>query len=236
MRLGVWLGCHTRDFLEDLKRTYLELLGELGVDYAVVDSGDFCCGYPAELAGDEESAARASRRALELALEAGVERVVTPCPGCYRRLSSAWSGSGVRVEHLVQLLDETSSRWRSGLAPLKIRVAYHDPCDLGRGMGVYDQPRRVIEAIPGVELVELELNRDRSTCCGGGGLLFTIEPELSVEIALEKIEREVVPLGVDCLATACPTCRRVLSYAAERAGSGVEVVDVAELVYRALRG
>jgi len=235
LKLGIWLGCHVRDLLDGLRQTYLALLDRLGFDYAVVDSGDFCCGYPAELLGDLESASRASERALELVKEAGVSRVVTPCPGCYRRLSLSWR-SRVQIAHLVQFLAETLSEWRGELNRLEARVAYHDPCDLGRRSGIYEEPRRILESIPGLELVELELNREECTCCGGGGMLFAVEPELSIEIALEKIESEVLPLGVDYLATACPTCFRVLSYAAERAGADVEVVDLAELVYRALAG
>ena len=234
MTVGIWLGCHTRDLLENLKQIYLDLLNELGFEYKIVDYSNVCCGYPADLMGADEAALEASKKALKLALDAKVEKVVTPCPGCYRHLSVNW-GQEMPIEHLTQFLAGNVEKLRNKLKPLNARIAYHDPCDLGRHCGIYEEPRRILEAIQGIELVELEKNREKCTCCGGGGLLFAVEPELSLRIAMRKFEEEIKPLKIDYLATACPTCYRILSYAVERTEFKGEVVDIAELLYKSLK-
>jgi len=196
-----------------------------------LDKGDFCCGYPAELAGFRKAAIKNRREVFQHALKEKVEEIVTPCPGCYKWLSEK---SKIKVKHIMCFLSENIEKWSSKLKPLNIRVVYHDPCELGRYHSIYDEPREILKAIPGLELIEFKFNRDKCTCCGGGGLLFAIEPELSLGVALQKIKSEVEPLNVDYIVSACPTCYRVFSYAIEKAESQVKMADLAEILSKAL--
>ncbi len=112
-------------------------------------------------------------------------------------------------------------------------VTYHDPCDLGRGGQVYEKPRRVIRSIPGIRLVEMERNRDKCTCCGGGGNLEMIDKDLSAAIAGKKIE-EALATGAEAVITACQQCVRTMNTYVKRNKIQLEVMDVTQLIERAL--
>jgi Fe-S oxidoreductase len=108
------------------------------------------------------------------------------------------------------------------------RVAYHDPCSLGRRARVFDAPRAVIEATTGLPVLEFFHSREIAECCGDGGLLPEVDPKLAERMATAQLER--LPAGAATLVTACPGCRAQLGVAAERAGGSVEVIDLSELV------
>jgi len=126
---------------------------------------------------------------------------------------------------------------RANRVPLKelaMTVTYHDPCDLGRGARVFDEPREVIRSIPGVTLVELPRHRENCQCCGGGGNLEMIDAKLSTEIAKKKIE-EVLSTGADAVVTSCQQCVRTMTTYAKRNKVPLDVMDITELVNRALK-
>jgi len=113
-------------------------------------------------------------------------------------------------------------------------VTYHDPCDLGRGSGVFEAPREVIRSIPGVKLVELSSNRENCLCCGGGGSLEMFDPELTAEIARHKVE-QILETGAEAVVTACQQCVRTMTAHVRRNHIEIEVLDLTELVHRALK-
>ncbi|MGE5619159.1 MAG: (Fe-S)-binding protein [Sphingomonadaceae bacterium] len=108
-------------------------------------------------------------------------------------------------------------------------VTYHDPCDLARNGGVYDAPRRLLETLPGVRLVEVHEGRERGECCGGGGDLEMVDPLLAGRVAARRVA-QLASTGAGTIVTACPQCVRTLAQGAEASASGVEVVDVVELL------
>jgi heterodisulfide reductase subunit D len=114
-----------------------------------------------------------------------------------------------------------------------LTVTYHDPCDLGRGSREYEAPREVINSIPGVNLVEMDHNQENCLCCGGGGNLEMIDSGLSSEIAKAKIE-EVLATGAETVVTACQQCVRTMSTYARRNKIKLEVMDIVQLIQRAL--
>ena len=142
--------------------------------------------------------------------------------------------------HLVEFLDLLIEEGRLPLAKEgKVRmVAYHDACDLGRHCGVYDAPRRVLSALPGVVLEEFPTSRERADCCGGGGALRAFDTDAASKIARTRLEGLVE--GVDAVASGCPSCKGSLRLAATaRAREGaprLRVVDVVELVAASLGG
>jgi len=107
---------------------------------------------------------------------------------------------------------------------------WHDPCDLGRHCGVYEPPRNVLRAIPGLELRELPLNREHAICCGGGGGLMMYDIDLSNRMAGSKFVDEISPLGIDGVVTGCPACILSLRNAARSAGKEIAVYDLSEIV------
>jgi heterodisulfide reductase subunit D len=112
-------------------------------------------------------------------------------------------------------------------------VTYHDPCDLGRNSGVYDAPRNILRQIPGLKLVELENNRQLCNCCGGGGDLEMIDPELSAAIAERKIQ-EIQDTEAEVVVTSCQQCIRTISGYARKHEIDLKVMDITEVVLEAM--
>ena len=112
-------------------------------------------------------------------------------------------------------------------------VTFHDPCDLGRNGGVFDAPREIIRAIPGISLVELAGNRAQSICCGGGGNLEMTNPDLAGTIAARKLD-DIEKTGADTVVTACQQCIRTIKGTARKQKRNLDVVDITDLVIEAL--
>jgi heterodisulfide reductase subunit D len=139
------------------------------------------------------------------------------------------------ITHASQYLMRLVRENRIPLKKLPMTVTYHDPCDLGRGARVFDEPRDVIRSIPGVRFVELPKNRENCQCCGGGGNLEMIDAELSAEIAKRKIE-EVISTGAEAVVTSCQQCVRTMMTYVRRNKVPVEVLDITQLIHKALKG
>ena len=201
--LAFFPGCAMSYFERDSAGAFVDLLESLGVGFSVVDG--VCCGGPLDVLGlspPPHSIAR-NQEAVEAT---GARTLVATCPRCVHRLSSDLVG--IEVEHslttLGRLLPGTEV-----LASIRERLAgrvvtYHDPCELGRYRGRYDDARRLMELV-GVELVEMEHSRERSACCGAGGGLRGVNPRLSREISRRRVA-EAVATGAGTLLTECPSC------------------------------
>jgi heterodisulfide reductase subunit D len=137
------------------------------------------------------------------------------------------------ISHATQFLMELIRKDRVPLRELPMVVTYHDPCDLGRGSRVFEEPREVIRAIPGVRLVELPRNRENCQCCGGGGNLEMIDSKLAGKIAEKKIE-EVLTTGADAVVTACQQCLRTMMTYVRRQKIKIGVFDITQLIQMAL--
>ncbi len=139
---------------------------------------------------------------------------------------------GMDVKHVLQVIAESIPP-----ANLNIRVTYHDPCDLARGMKIIDEPRKILEKL-GVEIVEMENSKLQSRCCGGGGGILISDPFLSDRIAKKRIE-EALNTGVDTLVTSCPTCEQVLKKAAaeisETGGKSIVVRNLVDVIWKGVK-
>ena len=135
--------------------------------------------------------------------------------------------------HSTEYLSKRIKDHRIELAPINMKVTYHDPCHLGRHAKIYEAPREVLRSIPGLELAEMSRSHDLSRCCGGGGGVKTAYPEASLAIAKKRL-RDAEATGADALVTACPFCVQSLRAAAEATGSKMEVLPLEVLVWRSL--
>lgn len=218
-----------------LPQTLVPLLQGLGLRVATLGPEEVCCGFPLYTSGQADEALTLARRNQELIQASGARMVVTSCPSCYHTLHDwypQWLGSelGLPVLHAAELLAERIGELKLGPVPLK--VTYHDPCDLGRLSGIYELPRQVLRAIPGLELVEMADNRERSLCCGGGGDVEMARPELTQAIADRRFA-QAMETGAQAIVTACPQCKRTLSAAARRARQRMPTLDLAEVLEQA---
>jgi Fe-S oxidoreductase len=165
--------------------------------------------------------------------ETGASRVVTTSPHCFNALRCEYGLDGIAIQHYTQLLAELLDGGNLRLAgTVAYKVTYHDPCFLGKQNGVYDEPRAVLSAIPGLTLVEMDRSRERSLCCeGGGGRMWAEGTNLQERLAGRRVV-EALETGAEVLAVACPFCLLTLEDAVKVAGldDRLQVMDIMELV------
>jgi glycolate oxidase subunit GlcD len=220
----------------------MEFMDKVGVNYSVLGEREVCCGYVAHLIGAEEAFQECMDKNIAIFSELSPQLIVTTCAGCHRTLRDLYrehSGFDVEVLHAVEYMDRLISDGElrfQGEFPMK--VIYHDPCDIGRHMGIYEPPRNVLQAIPGLDLMEFGLNRALAKCCGGGGGLKGFDGELSSVLA-EKRVAEAMDLGAEVIVSACPTCKSNLKLATAKLQrerkQRMKVMDITEVVAEALR-
>lgn len=210
-----------------------EILDGSGVDFTLLGKEEWCCGFPLVGAGLREFLESFIEHNLSAVRARGAKKVVFACPSCFQMWREHYPPE-FPIAHASQLLEELVEAGRVPLKELNLTVTYHDPCDLGRGARVFEEPRRLIRSIPGVRLVELPRNRENCQCCGGGGNLEMIDAKLSSEIAKRKIE-EVLGTGAQTVVTSCQQCVRTMTTYVKRNKVPIEVMDVTQLVRKALK-
>ncbi|MEW6033684.1 MAG: (Fe-S)-binding protein [Chloroflexota bacterium] len=222
-----------------IARATVRVLQKAGVDFGILGSAEVCCGESARKAGNESLFRSLAQTNIESFGRNGVTRVLTSSPHCYYSFRNEYPqlGAAFEVVHFTQYLWGLVSQGRLKFSRgTKLRVAYHDPCYLGRHSGVYDEPRRVLGSIPGVELVELPDSRETALCCGGGGGRIWMETKVGERFSDIRLE-QTRSVGAELLVTACPYCLLNLdaSVAAGAEGrGGVGVKDISELVAEAV--
>jgi heterodisulfide reductase subunit D len=162
----------------------------------------------------------------------GAREVVFSCPTCYCTWKDYYK-TDLALYHSTEFLDKMIGEGRVPLKETTATVTYHDPCDLGRNSGVFDAPRRILKAVPGLKLVELENNRLKSVCCGGGGNVEMVDPDLSGAVAQKKLE-EIQRTGAKIVVTSCQQCVRTIKGKARKQKLDLEVMDVTELILKAM--
>jgi heterodisulfide reductase subunit D len=164
--------------------------------------------------------------------DVGAKAVVFTCPSCYHTWKHLYAPN-VKLYHASQMLDKMIKEQQIDLKEINATVTFHDPCDLGRNSGVFEEPRNVLKAIPGLELVELAHNRELSMCCGGGGNVEMVNPELSAKVAQMKLD-EIADTGADMVVSSCQQCLRTIATRARRQKINLVVKDLTELVAEAM--
>jgi heterodisulfide reductase subunit D len=210
-----------------------EIMDVSGVDFTLLGEEEWCCGFPLLGAGLMEMFEEFRAQNLAAVKAKGARTVVFACPSCYQM----WREHYRTDLELLSAPEFLLRRVREGKLPLQelpLTVTYHDPCDLGRGARVFEEPREVIRAIPGVRLVELPHSRENCMCCGGGGNLEMVDPDLAAKIAKAKID-EVLSTGAQAVVTACQQCVRTMMSYVKRNKIQLEVLDIVQLVRRALK-
>ena len=225
--------------LQKIARAVAGVLDKAGVDYQTLGDKESCCGDVVYQVGEEGFLEELVAGNIKTLGEAG-ETVVTISPHCYNMFESVYPryGKSIPAVHYTQLLAElvdAGALKPDGGHSEPVTVTYHDPCYLGRYHHVYEQPRKVIESIPKVTMVEMKENRGNATCCGGGGgLMWT---EFDGERPSRRRVAQAAESGASLMATACPYCVLNFEDAARTEGLGqVRVADVAEILNRALGG
>ena len=214
----------------------VEILERAGVDFMTLGGEEWCCGFPLVIAGMGDAATESVRHNVEAVRGTGARQLVAACPSCYHSWKHEYphilgEPLGFEVLHSTQMLEDLVGAGRIPLEPLEQTVTFHDPCDLGRTSGIYDAPRNIVAAIPGVTLVEMEHHHEYSLCCGGGGDVEMADADLVAAVAKSRVQ-EAEATGAKVLLSACQQCKRTLAGAARREKIRIRVMDVIELLAR----
>ncbi|HIE39039.1 MAG TPA: (Fe-S)-binding protein [Anaerolineales bacterium] len=218
----------------EVARNTVRLLNRLGIT-PVVSDDERCCGSDLLLNGDEVGFRRLAELNVRTIAESGAKRVIFSCPECYNAFRNDYprviGPLPFEVVHLTELLAEHVGEL--GLGGLEETVTYHDPCRLGRYQGIYEEPRALIQAIPGLELVEMRKNRAQGLCCGTTGWVNCGQCAKGIQITRL---RQAQATGATRMITACPKCRIHFTCALNDVGEEIpiEVEDLTGLLARSM--
>lgn len=222
----LFVGCVTVRHFPDNVRDAVRLLSRIGVRARVYRADALCSGYPALAMGLPQEARRLA--GIHAKALAGAGRIVAGCPACVHMLRNVYPKFGVRLRaevfHVAEILGE---RLKSGALHIARRkgppILYHDPCHLGRTLGVYDAPRQLLAHARETPVFEFPWNRRNAECGGGGGVLPLVMPEVALRIARNRLAQ--APSAEAELVTACPSCLRMFQRAGRPARDLVNVLE-----------
>lgn len=229
-------GCSTSLIFPENAARSVRLIRACGVEPAYLGASERCCGSTVRKLGEESLARRKAEECFADFRKAGARVVVTSCPGCASALnhfSDVVDRYGVKVQHISQFLAERLELSRLGAVEDLGSVSYHDPCDLGRALGEYEAPRKLLETAMGTPVVEMERSRELSACCGSGSGVKSAYPALAAEIGTERVMMARA-VGADTLVTACPWCVQNLRDC-QNGTDTMRVLDLVEVLDSALR-
>ncbi len=234
-----YVGC-TASYDPNMKHLAVNtarILSKAGINFGIQGKNEKCCCSTLLRMGERDIAMELVQDNIKAFNELGVSTIVTSCAGCYKTVSQDYpqiADLNPEVLHTVQYLDRLIQEGKLEFKiDVNMRVTYHDPCHLGKHSEVIDAPRRVLNAIPGVELVEMKRHGVESWCCGAGGGVRTAFLDWATESAAERV-REAESTGVDTLVSACPFCYQNIDTAIKSIGSKIKMVDIVEIVEKAI--
>ncbi|MGY5876786.1 MAG: (Fe-S)-binding protein [Candidatus Thorarchaeota archaeon] len=225
--LVYFVGC-TASYREvKIAQQTQKLLGSLGYSLTVSED-EWCCGSPLFRTGFTEDALKQAEYNVEMLNAQSGDTIVVTCPGCYRVLRNDYPEYGLELKKPVRHISELLEEKLNDLPKTAIdgTVTYHDPCHLGRHMGVYDAPRQVLEKIADGQFIEMERNRDNAMCCGNGAGMRTLFGEKAQVIGSERV-KQALDVNAKYLVTSCPFCKNML---ASQGNGKIEVFDLPEFV------
>ncbi|MDP9329974.1 MAG: (Fe-S)-binding protein [Actinomycetota bacterium] len=233
-----WVGCAGSfdDRSKNISRAMAKVLGAAGLDFAILGPRESCTGDPARRMGNEFLFQTMAEQNVETMNGAGVRTIVANCPHCFNTLANEYPAYGGtwRVMHHTQLLAELVDSGKLTLTEdVQGLLTYHDPCYLGRHNQIYDQPRHVLDSVPGLRTTEMHRHKERGFCCGAGGARMWMEERIGTRINEERTN-EAIGTGADMLGVACPYCMIMLDDGAKSRGAELEVLDVAQVIARSM--
>jgi len=208
------------------------------VDFGILGNEEQCCGSEIRRMGESGLFEELVEKNIERFDHYQIERIVTSCPHGFNVLKNEYPQGKFEVLHTTQLLAKKVEEGKLSLKQeIKKVVTYHDPCFLGKQNSIFDEPRMLINAIPGITFKELDRSRERSLCCeGGGGRMWVESSSEAAERLAETRVKDAAELGAEIIATACPFCVLTLEDAVKTSGyeEKIRVMDVAELLAEAI--
>jgi Fe-S oxidoreductase/FAD/FMN-containing dehydrogenase len=239
--VGYFPGCTASLVEQDVAQGTARLLDAAGIEFTYMGDGEACCGIPMLVAGMWDTFEEILRHNVRGMKEREVKTVVTSCPACWlvwKVYYPEWAEKlGIdypfETKHYSELLAE---RIQSGdlqfTQPLDMRVTWHDSCHMGRAGGIYEPPRQVLTAIPGIEFVEMEHNREHAHCCAS--VVSLLENPTTAKVIGDLRVQEAVDTGAEAIVASCPCCEVQLRVTAEKTGRDIPIIDLANIASQGL--
>ncbi len=236
----LFFGC-TASYDANVKRVAINtinILEALDIDYGVLGKDEKCCGSVLLRMGDPEYQ-RLFKENIDQFNNLGIDTLISSCAGCFKTIMQDYPKVGKlnfevlhTVEYLTRLLKSGQLKFPH---PVNKTVTYHDPCHLGRATGGFDAPREIMEAIPGLNLVEMPRNREYSRCCGAGGGLKAGFPDVQGRMAQRRVQ-EAEDTGAEDLVSCCPFCYQGLQVGINVLNSDIVMKDMSEYIAESILG
>jgi heterodisulfide reductase subunit D len=234
-----WVGCAGSfdQRAQKITKAFATILNAANINYAILGKEEMCTGDPARRAGNEFLFQMMAYQNIQVLNMYGIKKIVTTCPHCFNIFKNEYPELGGTYEvmhhatYLQQLIDEGRIRLSDSQGFKGKKITFHDSCYLGRANGIYEAPRKVLEALD-ADLVEMKRCRKNGFCCGAGGAQMFKEEEPGTTRVNWERANEAIDTGSDIVAAACPFCNTMLTdgvKAAEKESS-VRVLDIAEIL------
>lgn len=239
--VAYWAGCTASFVTTDTAENAVHILQEGGVNFCTLGKDEGCCGTPMLVAGKLDTFEYIFRNNIEGLIKRGVKEIVISCPGCYMAFNHVYPTYAkklgypynFKLKHISEKAEELINAGKLKFKqPVNKKVTWHDSCHIGRHSGIYDAPRNVLKAIPGVEYVEMEHNRENGLCCGS--VLTRIgEPPVADKLGAMRVN-EAVEIKADALLATCPCCEVQLRASAKHSNIDMPILDFTDVVVEAL--
>ncbi|MFQ6057524.1 MAG: (Fe-S)-binding protein [Anaerolineae bacterium] len=223
--------------IQKVARALVQGFEKAGVNFGTLGNEEICCGSEVRRIGESGLFEYLVEENVALFKEYPVECIVTTSPHCYNTFKNEYQIAGLEVQHYTQFVAQLIEQGKLSFSKeVRKVVTYQDPCFLGKRNGVFEEPRKILRSIPGLQLVEMDRSRERSLCCESGGGRMWIEGTNPGERLAHMRIKEAVDLGAQVLATACPFCHLTLEDAAKVTDyeDVIQVLDIMELVIEAI--
>ncbi len=233
-----WVGCagSYEDRAKRVSKAIVEILNAAGVSFAILGTEETCTGDSARRMGNEYLFQVLAQQNVETLNGYGVKKIVTNCPHCFNCIKNEYPvlGGKYEVVHATELVERLLEEGRIRFTEeIRETISYHDACYLGRYNGVYESPRNVLRAIPGLRIEELPRTCERGLCCGAGGGRMWMEEKLGTRINQTRM-KEIEEAGTASVGLSCPYCMIMLGNAKEEIGAATIPFDVLELARRSM--
>jgi len=224
--------------LKNVARATAAILNKAGVDFGILGTKESCCGESIRKTGAEDTYKKLARENIKTFVDSGVKKIVVSSPHCLEAFKNEYAEFMVNFEvfHMTEFLAKLI---KDGTLTLtgnyEKKVAYHDPCYLGRHNEVFDEPREVLQSVPGLTLLEMAASRKNSLCCGGGGGRVWMETPKGERFSDLRVE-QARAIGADVLATACPYCITMFedSRLTMDLEDTIEIKDITEIIHEVI--
>jgi len=240
-------GCTALYRRTEIAHATVKIMRSAGLNLRMMNE-EVCCGSVFFRTGFIDLAKELAIKNIVKIRETGAKTLLTSCAGCYQMLKYNYASfidedeeeidSEVEIIHTVELISRlidsrdlkfVREKGAGATGESTMKVSYHDPCHLGRGCKIYEEPRKILLQIPDIELVEMEWIKDKSFCCGSGAGLRALSEDLAVSVARRRLD-DAISTGAEVIVSACPFCKHNLNDSAMKYGIKIDVKDITEIV------